>query len=127
MSRKTDYKWVQRFRAEGEAGLADRSRRPHQVSYHAPAATREFLLAERQQHPAWGARKLRQRANTHGLAAVPACSTITALLKREGLLHSAATAAPHAWQRFEYHAPNAPCGRWISKGPSLPGLPLGGP
>lgn len=106
ISRKTGYKWVQRFRTEGEAGLADRSRRPHHVEYHVPAATRDFLLAERQQHPAWGARKLRQRAQTQGLPAVPACSTITALLKREGVLHSAATAAPHAWQRFEHPAPN---------------------
>ena len=31
ISRKTGYKWVRRFRTEGAAGLADRSRRPHQV------------------------------------------------------------------------------------------------
>lgn len=106
ISRKTGYKWVQRFRAEGTAGLADRSRRPHRVHYQVPEPTRQYLLAERQRHPAWGARKLRQRAHTHGLPMVPACSTITALLKREGLLNPAATAAPHAWQRFEHPAPN---------------------
>jgi len=72
ISRKTGYKWVQRFRTEAEAGLADRSRRPHQVHYHVPVATREFLLAERRQHPAWGARKLRRRAQTQGLPMVPA-------------------------------------------------------
>jgi transposase InsO family protein len=106
ISRKTGYKWVKRFRIEGEAGLADRSRRPHQVQYHVPGPTRQYLLAERQQHPAWGARKLRQRAQTQGLPAVPACSTITALLKREGLIVPRTTPAPHAWQRFEHPAPN---------------------
>ncbi len=106
ISRKTGYKWVQRFGTEGAAGLADRSRRPHRIHYQVPEPTRQYLVAERQRHPAWGARKLRQRARTQGLPAVPACSTITALLKREGLLTPAATAAPHAWQRFEHPAPN---------------------
>jgi transposase InsO family protein len=106
ISRKTGYKWAQRFRTEGAAGLGDRSRRPHQVHYQVPVPTQEFLLAERRQHPAWGARKLRQRAHTQGLLAVPACSTITALLKREGLIDSAATHTPHAWQRFEHAAPH---------------------
>ena len=106
ISRKTGYKWVQRFRLEGDSGLEDRSRRPHQIHWQIPVATREFLLAERQQHPAWGARKLRQRAQTQGLSMVPACSTITALLKREGLLAPATTPSPQAWQRFEHPAPN---------------------
>ncbi len=106
ISRKTGYKWVHRFQAEGAAGLTDRSRRPHQVHYQVPEPTQEFLLAERRQHPAWGARKLRQRASVEGLLAVPACSTITALLKRAGLLVPTTPATSSAWQRFEHPAPN---------------------
>lgn len=106
ISRKTGDKWVHRFRTEGAAGLTDRSRRPHQVHYQVPEPTQEFLLAERRQHPAWGARKLRQRASVVGLPAVPACSTITALLKRAGLLAPTTSSAPSAWQRFEHPAPN---------------------
>ena len=106
ISRKTGYKWVQRFRIDGVAGLTDRSRRPHQLHYQVPEPTQQFLLSERRQHPAWGARKLRQRARVEGLPAVPACSTITALLKRAGLIDPAATHAPQAWQRFEHPAPN---------------------
>ncbi len=89
ISRKTGYKWAQRFRTEGAAGLTDRSRRPHQLHHQVPAPTQNFLLAERRQHPAWGARKLRQRAHVEGLPAVPACRTITALLKRAGLIDPA--------------------------------------
>lgn len=36
ISRKTGYKWVERYEQEGSAGLADRSRRPH--SYPTPRA-----------------------------------------------------------------------------------------
>lgn len=52
ISRKTGYKWVQRFGTEGAAGLADRSRRPHRIHYQVPEPTRQYLVAERQRHPA---------------------------------------------------------------------------
>ncbi len=107
ISRKTGYKWMQRFRADGAGGLADRSRRPQRIHQRVPPATQQFLLAERWQHPAWGARKLRQRAHTQGLPAVPACSTITALLHREGLIGPESPPGQRAWQRFEHPAPNS--------------------
>ena len=42
VSRKTTYKWIGRYEAEGPDGLVDRSRRPH----HCPQATRPEVLAE---------------------------------------------------------------------------------
>ena len=33
VSRKTGYKWVQRFDEEGEEGLLDRSRAPHRCEH----------------------------------------------------------------------------------------------
>jgi transposase-like protein len=58
ISRKTGYKWVDRFEAGGRAGLADRSRRPHT----SPRATDPALVARlceaRRRHPTWSARKL---------------------------------------------------------------------
>lgn len=107
ISRKTGYKWVQRFRADGVTGLADRSRRPQRIQSRVSPATQQFLLAERRAHPAWGARKLRQRAHVQGLTPMPACSTITALLHREGLIGSASPPGQRAWRRFEHPAPNA--------------------
>jgi len=41
ISRKIGYKWLARYRAMGEAGLADRSRRPHR----SPGETKEALVA----------------------------------------------------------------------------------
>ena len=47
ISRKTGYKWIQRFEEEGAAGLADRSRAPHRCEHRMSEAVREALLAVR--------------------------------------------------------------------------------
>lgn len=107
ISRKTGYKWLARYRDAGRAGLADRSRRPGRLRFTVPAAIRAALLADRRAHPCWGARKLRQRLVTQGLTPVPACSTITALLHRAGLLGANQPAGPAARHRFEHPVPNA--------------------
>ena len=106
ISRKTGYKWLARYRDMGRAGLADRSRRPRRVRPLLPAAVRDALIEERRAHPCWGARKLRQRLVTQGLTPVPACSTITALLHRAGLLGSNQPLGAAARNRFEHPVPN---------------------
>jgi transposase InsO family protein len=87
ISRKTGYKWLERYAAEGASGLQDRSRRPH-TSPHATDAERlAELLRLRQRHPRWGAKKLlavaARRAPT---AAWPCPSTVAAQLKARGLI-----------------------------------------
>ena len=47
ISRATAYKWVRRYRAEGAAGLADRSSRPHRSPRRLPDATESAVLAAR--------------------------------------------------------------------------------
>jgi transposase InsO family protein len=89
VSRKTGYKWLERYEAEGPAGLVDRSRRPH----HSPTATEsrvaEALVQLRQRHPTWGAGKLlkilRKRQPRWPL---PVRSTGCELLKRAGLVRA---------------------------------------
>ena len=44
VSRATGYKWVRRFRAEGVAGLVDRSSRPHRSPRRTPPAEVERIL-----------------------------------------------------------------------------------
>src|SRR5512133_2373554 len=60
ISRKTAYKWLERFELKGRGGLSDCSRAPH----HSPQAISEMkrvvIVAERQSHPTWGARKIVQ-------------------------------------------------------------------
>ena len=106
ISSRTGYKWRDRFTVAAVAGLAERSRRPQ----HSPARTAAAMEAQvvqlRQQHPAWGGRKLQRRLQDLGYLQVPSASTITAILRRHQLLDEAESEKHQAWQRFEHPAPN---------------------
>ena len=89
VSRKTVYKWLERFAEQGIAGLADRSRARHSMAHQTDAQTAEAILALRRAHPYWGARTLRAALERRDPGrALPAPSTITALLKRHGLVQA---------------------------------------
>ncbi|MCW5852552.1 MAG: IS481 family transposase [Anaerolineae bacterium] len=108
ISRKTAYKWLARS-AAGDVRLADHSRRPHSTPQQTSAAVEAVLVAARRAHPAWGARKLGAWAVAQGQldpSLLPAPSTITAILRRRGLLDPTETAKHTASQRFEHDAPN---------------------
>ena len=87
ISRKTAYKWVDRYEADPEHGLAERSRAP-QVHGRAMAdddARRRFWRCGGA-HPHWGPKKLRAvLASGSRTRAWPAASTMGDLLRREGL------------------------------------------
>ncbi len=105
ISPTTAYKVLGRIAEEGEAGLADRSRRPQHSPGRTPAAVEDRVLTLRDRHPAWGGRKLRRRLLDLGVEGVPSASTITTILARHGLL-AAPGERQGAWQRFEKAAPN---------------------
>ena len=48
ISRKTGYKWMARFREEGESGLADRSRRPERSPEKSSAKTESMVVKLRE-------------------------------------------------------------------------------
>ena len=77
ISRATGYKWVRRFRAEGTAGLADRSSRPHHSPRATPAADVARVMAARTEWR-WGPDRLGP------LLQMPP-STVAAVLRREGV------------------------------------------
>jgi putative transposase len=58
VSRKTAYKWLERYGQDGIRGLADRSRRPHTSPHTLPSEVVEAVIACRRRHPTWGAKKL---------------------------------------------------------------------
>ncbi len=58
VSRKTGYKWIARYAEEGRRGLGDRSRAPHTCPHTLSATMTDLLVATREAHPFWGARKL---------------------------------------------------------------------
>jgi transposase InsO family protein len=106
ISARVGYKWQQRFREGGEAGLRDRSRRPHRTRPELPADRQQAIVAIRQEHPCWGARKIRWVLQGQGEEEVPATSTITTVLHRQGLIGPEAPPGQRPTQRFERPVPN---------------------
>ena len=51
ISRKTAYKWLDRYDAAGVRGVADRSRRPHTSPHATDPDLIEAVVAQRQRHP----------------------------------------------------------------------------
>lgn len=106
VSRKTAYKWLERYDEEGERGLSDQSRRPRRSPASTAPALEATLLALHAEHPYWGARKLLALL-PQGLAR-PHHSTIDAVLRRHGrtILGAPIRQEPVAPSRFEHAAPN---------------------
>ncbi len=105
ISRKTAYKWLDRYRRAGDAGLQDRSRRPQRSPRRTAAAVEEAVIELRHQY-GWGGRKISRILRTGKLAArAPAPSTVTGILRRHGLI-APAPAHRGPWQRFERSRPN---------------------
>jgi transposase InsO family protein len=93
---RTVRKWLARFRAEGRAGLADRSSRPHRLHRPTPAATVEKIEALRRQRFAG-----RQIAQECGVS--PA--TVSRVLRRLGLNRLAALEPAEPVRRYERERP----------------------
>jgi len=108
ISRTTGYRWLDRGRREGLAGLEERLRRPRSSPRRTAAAVEEKVLAVRElSNNAWGGRKIKRALEDRGEAEVPAASMITAILRRQGRLTEAGSAEhPGPWSRFERESPN---------------------
>lgn len=106
ISRQTGFVYLRRYREAGLAGLESRSRRPRSSPRQCRPEIEREVVALRQAHPAWGGRKLARRLRDLGTTDVPAPSTITEILRRNGLLDPAEAVRHRAFQRFERSRPN---------------------
>jgi transposase len=103
VSAHAGYKMLNRFRAEGEEGLHDRSRRPRHVPLRSSEATEQAVLSVRADHPTWGGRKIAAQLRLLGATVVPAASTITAILARYGRLGPADQSSALKWMSALAH------------------------
>ncbi|MBL7994075.1 IS481 family transposase [bacterium] len=106
ISTKTGYKWLHRYQSEGPEALMNLSRRPHSSPNQTPPEIEEAIVRLRQNHPAWGARKLRKRLETTKGGYWPSVSTITSILHRHGFINPSESLKHKAWQRFEASSSN---------------------
>jgi transposase InsO family protein len=107
ISRKTGYKWLKRYSTGADEELKDRPRRPLRQRERIALETEQEIVHLRQEHPVWGARKLRKLLERKGRLKPPAKSTVNAVLKRNGLIDPAASSASKPFVRFERPVPNS--------------------
>lgn len=96
VSERTARKWVARFRAEGEAGLFDRSSAPKRIPHRTSLQRVESIKA---------LRKLRMTAAEIAEALGMALSTVSLWLKRIGLGKRSRLEPPEPPNRYEHHQP----------------------
>jgi len=106
ISPTTGYKWLERWRLDGMAGLVEQPRRPQRSPARSAAAIEDAVLSVRAEHPAWGGRKIARRLKDLGREAVPAPSTVTAILRRHGVELGRFGGGSPAFVRFERSRPN---------------------
>lgn len=111
ISRKTGYKWVERYEEEGLVALGDQSRAPHSHPHAVDEKTVRLILAAREKHPTWGPRKLivvLRRKDPNLI--LPVASTVGRILKRNGLIKKRRrriySAPNHEFLR-KYESPNS--------------------
>jgi transposase InsO family protein len=107
ISRQTFYKYRRRFRAEGLAGLVERSRRPHRSPRMIPAELEDEIVRLRKELPLdRGAQTIAYQLGRAGWP-VPSVATIHRVLRRRGLVRPQPEKRPRSsWRRFEWPRPN---------------------
>jgi transposase InsO family protein len=86
ITRKTGYKWVERYEAKGLEGLWELSRAPHKHPNQVTGEMEDRVIGMREKHPNWGAPKIRARLiRDYGEKGIPVESTLGEILKRNGL------------------------------------------
>lgn len=112
ITRRTGYKWLDRFIEGSIGGLKERSRRPILSPKKTPGEIEEYVIRKRNADPTWGSLKLHKiicREKVKGLynyERVPCRSAIHKILKRNGLIDSNLSKVSKAFERFEYDYPN---------------------
>lgn len=85
ISRKTGYKFWNRFQEFGPIGICDESRRPHSRPAEIPERVVKLILEFKGQHPTWGPKKLKtELEHKYNGVKIPAEVTIYRILDSHG-------------------------------------------
>jgi transposase InsO family protein len=87
ISRVTGHKIIDRYKESGMKAFTDRSRKPFRQANRLPFQVEKLIVQLKKEFPTWGAPKIRDRIGTHyPEIALPAKSTVHAILDRNGLV-----------------------------------------
>ena len=86
ISRKTGYKFLERYKRYGIEGLFDQKRSPISRPFKTPERIEQRVLELKERYPDWGARKIREKLIVPGdLDTKPPCTiTVHRILRRHG-------------------------------------------
>lgn len=88
ISRKTGYKWLDRYTAQGLEGLNDLSRGPKANVCKTDTIISAEIFKTREAHKSWGAPKIRAYLKNQGFKKLPSVSTVGRMLKRHGYIQN---------------------------------------
>ena len=98
ITRKTGYKWLERYEAGEE--LSDRSREPHHIPHKTPPEMEAQILRVRKENPGWGSKTIKQVLENEGLDG--RSSSRFEIRKVRGLKMGicGSYSSAHGWQRI---------------------------
>ena len=87
ISRKTAYKFLDRYKENGALGLVDQRRVPERIPHRTSEEVTSLIVDLRRTYRTWGPKKLQEILRTkHPDVRIPAVSTIGEILDRKGLI-----------------------------------------
>jgi transposase InsO family protein len=86
ISRKTAYKFLERYKRYGAEGLFDQKRSPISKPFKTPETVEQRILELKERYPDWGARKIRERLPSADVLGIrtPCVITVHRILRRHG-------------------------------------------
>jgi transposase InsO family protein len=113
ISRKTGYKFWDRFKRAGARALEDQSRARKTIAHKTPEAVEQLLVEGRKAHPSWGGRKLKDvLEGDHPGVVFPSAGTVAAILKRHGLVQERKRRSPPSRYTGRLTVPQGPNEVW---------------
>lgn len=98
ITRKTGYKWVERYEANEE--LSDKSKTPFHIANRTPSDIEEMIISMRIDNPAWGAKKIKAILEREGVL-MPCTKTVNNILNRYGCITPEESAKHKPFIRYE--------------------------
>ncbi len=112
ISRKTGYKWINRYKEKGISGLQEKGRRPTISPRKCPEEIEAYVIKLRKKDPEWGPKKIRRimqdrkEKGQYSLRTIPCKNTIGKILLRNGMITKERSLQSKPFIRFEYDNPN---------------------
>lgn len=112
ISRKTGYKWLNRYKDKGIEGLQEKTRRPARSPQKCPEEIEDYVISLRKEDPEWGPKKLRRimqdnkAKGAYSFEMIPSKNTIGKILLRNGMIDTEKSLQSKPFTRFEYDNPN---------------------